>query len=299
MGSSGTEVKTPYTGLLGQNFTEMVKKSIGPKANPRLRQVMESFIQHMHDFAREISLTNDEWMMAVKMINEGGRMSDAKRNEGQLMCDVIGLESLVDDITYREAAKAGESITSSAILGPFWRHDTPIRENGSTITFDTPADAQVVYMHGKVLCGSTGKPLANASVEAWQASTNGLYEQQDPKQREHNLRGKFITDSEGNYSFYCIRPTPYPVPDDGPAGKLLAMLDRHPWRPAHIHLIVQAEGFSPITTQIFDSDCKYLDNDSVFAVKDSLRVVFQPRKGDPKAKFDLEYNISLAPESRS
>lgn len=93
MGSSGTEVKTPYTGLLGENFTEMVKKSIGPKANPRLRQVMESFIQHMHDFAREISLTNDEWMMAVKMINEGGRMSDAKRNEGQLMCDVIGLES--------------------------------------------------------------------------------------------------------------------------------------------------------------------------------------------------------------
>lgn len=272
----------------------MVIDATGPKTNPRLREVMSCFIQHIHDFAREINLTADEWMMAVQMINRCGQMSDEKRNEGQLLCDVIGLESLVDDITYTSAVNSGQSVTSSAILGPFYRHDHPIRPNGTTISFDTPADAEPVFMFGRVL-SADGKPLANASVEAWQASTNGLYEQQDPNQQDLNLRGKFITDAEGKYSFYCIRPTPYPIPNDGPSGQLLEMLDRHNWRPAHIHLVVQAEGYKPVTTQIFDKDSKYLDDDSVFAVKNNLRVEFVPRKGDPQAALELEYNIGLAP----
>jgi len=136
---------------------------------------------------------------------------------------------LVDEITFKKAAEAADDVTASAILGPFFRQDHPIRENGSTITFDTPEDGQVALMHGKVTDGKTGKPLANASVDIWQASTNGkdtpmlvlvyrltapgLYEQQDPNQRDHNLRGKFITDAEGRYSCYCLRPTPYPVCD--------------------------------------------------------------------------------------
>ncbi|KAI1336037.1 Intradiol ring-cleavage dioxygenase [Xylariaceae sp. FL0016] len=279
---------------LGQDFTRNVIESMGPGTPPRLREVMSSFIQHIHDFARDVNLTTDEWMAAVQMINRAGQMSDAKRNEGQLMCDVIGLESLVDDITYQVATKNAKGATASAILGPFWREDTPTRANGSTITFDTPADGQVAFMHGVVTAAETGKPIANASVDVWQASTNGLYEQQDDKQREHNLRGKFITDAEGKYSFYCLRPTPYPVPQDGPAGKLLQLMDRHVFRPAHIHLIVQAQGFKPITTQIFDKDSDYLDNDSVFAVKDGLTVEFKPRKGDAEAKLDLQYDVSLA-----
>ncbi|KAI8711644.1 hypothetical protein NCS52_01428500 [Fusarium sp. LHS14.1] len=290
---NGQNGGAPQEEGLGQAFTQQVIDSFGPKADPRLREVMSSFVQHMHDFARETQLTVDEWMTAVKMINWAGQMSNEKRNEGQLMCDVIGLESLVDDITHRAAAKDSASGTATAILGPFWRADTPIRENGTTITFDTPEDGIVAYLYGTVTSASTGAPIPNASVEVWQASTNGLYEQQDDKQQEHNLRGKFITDSQGRFSFYCLRPTPYPVPDDGPAGKLLQLLDRHVYRPAHLHFMVIAEGYKSVVTQIFDSDSGYLDNDSVFAVKDGLTVDFVPRKGDPQANWELEYNMSL------
>jgi catechol 1,2-dioxygenase len=126
-------------------------------------------------------------------------------------CLLTSTGSLVDDITYTAATKASSNLTASAILGPFYREDHPIRKNGTTISFDTPKDAQVAYMHGRVTDASTGKALANAEIDIWQASTNGLYEQQDPDQKDLNLRGKFITDENGRYALYCLRPTPYPV----------------------------------------------------------------------------------------
>lgn len=199
---------------------------------------MSNLIRHLHDFAREVELTVDEWTEGVNMINWAGQMSNDRRNEGQLVCDVIGLESLVDEITYKKASEAADLATQSAILGPFFRQDHPVRKKGDSISFNTPKDADVVYMYGKVIDAVTKKPLVNASIDVWEASTNGLYEQQDPDQVDSNLQGKFYTDENGEYAFYCIRPTPYPVPFDGPAGKLLQLLDRHPFRPAHIHLIV-------------------------------------------------------------
>ncbi|KAF7552343.1 hypothetical protein G7Z17_g4379 [Cylindrodendrum hubeiense] len=271
---------------LGQEFTKHVITSFGPKTDPRLREVMGSFVQHIHDFAREVNLTVDEWLLGVEMINQAGQMSNERRNEGQLMCDVIGLETA--------ASKNANSGTLTAILGPFWRADTPTRPNGTTISFETPKDGIVSFLHGTITCANTGKPIPNASVEVWQASTNGLYEQQDADQRDCNLRGKFITDDKGRYSFYCLKPTPYPIPEDGPAGKLLRMLDRHFYRPAHLHFMVIADGFKSVTTQIFDSDSEYLGNDTVFAVKDGLTVTFTPRKGDPEANWELEFNMSLA-----
>lgn len=183
---------TTNSNKLGPEFTKQVIDSMGPNTPPRLREVMTSFIHHMHDFAREVQLTSDEWMLAVDMINWGGKMSDEKRNEGQLMCDVIGFESyaistvpaplyfrsdftsLVDDITYTAATKSINGLTASAILGPFYRQDHPIRENGSTISFDTPKDAKVVFMYGRVTDAQTGNPIPNAAVDVWQASTNGL-----------------------------------------------------------------------------------------------------------------------------
>ncbi|KJZ78205.1 hypothetical protein HIM_02243 [Hirsutella minnesotensis 3608] len=282
---------------LGADFTNNVIASMGPNTSPRLREVMSALIRHIHDFAREVQLTTDEWLAGVEVINAAGRMSDDKRNEGQLLCDVIGLESLVDDITYSAVTKQTNGLTASAILGPFWRADTPARENGSNISFDTPDDAQPVFMHGIVMDVESGSPLADATVDIWQASTNGYYEQQDPKQKEHNLRGVFKTDAQGRYSLYCLRPTPYPVPRDGPAGKLLDLMDRNVYRPAHIHLMVCADGYKTLVTQIFDQDCKYLGNDSVFAVKDELKVQFVPRKDDSQANLELEYNISLAKTS--
>ncbi|KAK2060836.1 dioxygenase [Colletotrichum caudatum] len=277
---------------LGQDFTKQVIASMGKDTNPRLRQVLSSFIQHIHDFAREVDLTTDEWMAGVNMINWAGQMSTDRRNEGQLLCDVIGLESLVDDITNRVAIKNGQPGTATAILGPFWRK-APALANGGSIVLKCPDDGEVVFMYGQVTCSNTGKPLANATVDTWQASTNGLYEQQDADQPDYNLRGEFTTDEEGRYGFYCLRPTPYPVPSDGPAGKLLDLLHRHHYRPAHIHLIIKAEGYESVTTQIFDEDSDYLENDSVFAVKDGLTVKFTERKGDPKAAKELEYNIKL------
>ncbi|KFY29850.1 hypothetical protein V494_08431 [Pseudogymnoascus sp. VKM F-4513 (FW-928)] len=278
------------------NFTQHVIDSMGPNTSPRMREVMASLTKHIHDFAREVELTEDEWMQGVQLINWAGQMSNEKRNEGQLLCDIIGLESLVDEITYKKASKATTSATRSAILGPFFRKDHPIREKGATISFNTPDDAEIVYMYGSVLDAATKKPLPNATIDVWEASTNGLYEQQDDHQVDSNLRGKFITDVNGEYAFYCLKPTDYPVPDDGPAGKLLNLLDRQPYRPAHIHLVAVIDGFKPLITQIFDKDSKFLDNDSVFAVQDSLLVEFVPRNGDEKAKLELDTVDALGDE---
>ncbi|OJJ86884.1 intradiol ring-cleavage dioxygenase [Aspergillus glaucus CBS 516.65] len=276
------------------DFTDNVIKSMGPQTPERFREVMTSLIRHVHDFARETNLTVDEWMTGVKMMNWAGQMSDDKRNEGQLLCDVIGLESLVDEITHKLAQEAEDTPTATAILGPFFRPDTKWRQNGDNVVQDVKG-GEMVFMHGRVVDFVTKKPLVNATVEMWEASTNGLYEQQDPEQVEHNLRGKFRTDEEGMYSYYCLRPTPYPVPGDGPAGKVLKLMDRQPFRPAHIHIIATYDGYKPLTTQIFDSKDPYLANDSVFAVKDSLVVDFVPREGDPQAGLELEYDIKLVP----
>ncbi|KAL8415195.1 hypothetical protein RB594_006145 [Gaeumannomyces avenae] len=331
--------------VLGQEFTDHVIASIGPGTSPRLREVMTALVRHVHDFAREIRLTQDEWLAAVDLINRAGRMSDGKRNEGQLLCDIIGLESLVDNMAYQSATAAGSTgPTESAILGPFWRADAPARPNGSSITFDTPADGTVVFMHGVVSCSKTGRPIPGASVDAWQASTNGLYEQQDPNQRDHNLRGVFTTDKQGRYSFYCLRPTPYPVchhliptrfqqlqfsilaltllvldsrrracwrtaenarpapmasrPYPPPCKSIYVLLTRVLQRLTWLSLSstqVQAGGFKSITTQIFDKESGYLDDDAVFAVKDGLTVQFKERHGDAQAELELEYNIRLAP----
>ncbi|PGH20103.1 hypothetical protein AJ80_03671 [Polytolypa hystricis UAMH7299] len=280
---------------LGPAFTQSVINAIGPNTSPRMRTVMASFIQHIHSFARDVDLTVEEWTAGVDMINWAGQMSNDRRNEGQLMCDIIGLESLVDDITCRLAGEANDVATQSAILGPFFRHDTPLSQKGESLIKTPPADGEPAYVYGTILDSVTKEPVANATIHAWEASTNGLYEQQDPEQAEFNLRGKFETGPDGTYAFYCLRPTPYPIPDDGPAGQLLKLLDRHPNRPAHIHFIVLRDGYKPITTQIFDSKSKYLEDDSVFAVKDSLVVNFNPREGDPQAKCELKYDILLVP----
>ncbi|KAH8587901.1 putative hydroxyquinol 1,2-dioxygenase [Bisporella sp. PMI_857] len=281
---------------LGQAFTENVINATGPKASPRTREIIGPLIRHIHDFAREVNLTVDEWMDGVNLINWAGKMSDDKRNEGQLVCDVLGLESLVDDITFSAAAHAPDAHTATAILGPFFRHDAPHYPNGTSIVKTAPEDGEFTYMHGQVLDAATGAPVAGATIDIWQASTNGLYEQQDPDQEDCNLRGRFKTDENGNYSLYCLKPTPYPIPFDGPAGKILQMLDRHPMRPAHIHLIVTHDEYMPITTQIFASDDKYLKDDSVFAVKDSLTVDFKLLEGNPKATLELAYNIKVRRE---
>ncbi|KAI0603355.1 Intradiol ring-cleavage dioxygenase [Biscogniauxia sp. FL1348] len=255
------------------SFTDNVIAATGPNANPRLKQIMPSLVRHLHDFAREVDLTVAEWMAGVEMINEAGRMSTDRRNETQLICDVLGLESLVDEITskllLRRSSSNGNNTsaptpTPTAILGPFYRADAPILPNGSSIvsargpwhaSSSSSAAGHLAHVSGRVLgaCASA-PPIAGATVDVWLAGPNGLYEQQDAGQPDMNLRGRFRTDAGGRYALRCLRPTPYPIPDDGPAGRLLALLDRHPFRPAHIHFIVSAPGRRTLVTQVFDAD---------------------------------------------
>jgi len=218
--------------------------------------------------------------------------------------------------------ETGEIPTSSSILGPFWSPSAPFRELGGSIIQDPAPGGQVTLMHGTVTDLISKKPIPNTVVDIWQASANGKYDFQDPdNQTPNNLRGKFKTDKNGQYHFYCLHPTAYSLPTDGPAGVLLKLLDRHPMRPAHIHLMVCSllviyimstvhaqnsdfsfsqitnEEYKSVTTQIYPSNDPYLITDSVFAVKPDLVVDFKPLKGDPKATLDLEYNIILAPKA--
>ena len=149
-------------------------------------------------------------------------------------------------------------------------------------------------MFGTVTDASSGRRIPGATIDVWQASTNGLYEQQDCDQPDFNLRGRYKSNEEGVYALRCLRPTPYPIPGDGPAGKLLDLLDRHHYRPGHIHVMITAEGYKSITTQVFDAETDYLEDDSVFAVKDGLTVHFKQRQADEKSAWELNYNISMA-----
>jgi catechol 1,2-dioxygenase len=219
-------------------------------------------------------------------------MSDDRRNEGLLLADIFGLESLADEITSKLATESDDPPTATAILGPFWRKDAPKYKMGDSIVKGFE-DGQHTLMSGKVVDFDTGKPIENAELDIWQSATNGLYENQDPEQPDMNLRGRFFTGPDGEYHFYCLRPTKYPIPYDGPAGEVLQALDRHPWRPAHIHFIISAPGYKSIVTQIFDRTDEHIDNDVAFAVKDRLAVDFEPKKNDPKAQFGLDYDFRL------
>lgn len=160
-----------------------------------------------------------------------------------------------------------------------------------------PPGGRATKMHGKVTDLLTGKPIAGAIVDVWQASSNGKYDFQDPEnQSDNNLRGKFRTDENGDYYLYCLHPTAYSLPTDGPSFAMLQLMDRHPMRPAHIHVMVTHPDFSGVTTQIYPNDDPYLTTDTVFAVKDDLIVDFKPFKGDPKAELELNYNVILSPK---
>ncbi|KAI1369172.1 Intradiol ring-cleavage dioxygenase [Xylaria arbuscula] len=295
------------------HFTDRVIAATGSAANPRMKQIMPALLRHLHDFAREVDLTVAEWMAGVDLMNEAGRMSTAQRNETQLICDILGLESLVDEITsklqLRTNSNNSRNATPSAVLGPFYRADAPILANGSSIIsplllargspWYKTAQPLLAHISGRVLSASSSsrRPIANAVVDVWMAGFNGLYEQQDrAHQPDMNLRGRFRTDAQGRYEMYALRPTAYPIPLDGPAGRLLRLLDRSPYRPAHIHFIVSAERYRTLTTQVFDCEDKYTGDDVVFAVKKELLVRFEERVGDERARWELKYDFLLCEE---
>ena len=279
-----------------EQMTRNVLESIAHTPNPRLKAVMTSLIQHLHAFIREVDLTEQEWLAAIQFLTRTGQMCDEKRQEFILLSDTMGVTMLVDAINHRLVG--GE--TESTIFGPFYREGAAELPMGANISQDGRGEPAVVM--GRVL-STDGMPIPHALLDVWETDENGLYEQQDPEQPDMNLRGKFRSDGEGRYCFVGIKPVSYAIPDDGPVGQLLKMLGRHPFRPAHIHLLVSAEGFVPVTTHLFVKGDKYLDSDAVFGTKDSLVVDFVRHTSEQEAVrysvtapfYTAEYTFVLKP----
>ncbi|KIH93289.1 catechol 1,2-dioxygenase [Sporothrix brasiliensis 5110] len=278
------------------NFTAHVIGLMAAETKPRHREILSSLIKHLHDFCREIELKQEEWVIGVNYVNSIGQAYRKNRNEAWRVCDILGVESLVDEINHKVASADGKQPTSSTILGPFWSPDTPFRDLGASVVQDMPKDGQLTYFHGVMQDVETGKGIPNAVFDMWQASTNGKYDTFDPdNQSRHNLRGKFRTDADGRYYFYCLKPTEYAIDTSGPSADLLRIMGRHPYRPAHIHVMATHDDYIGVTAQLYPSDDPYLETDTACAVKDDLILNFKPAaKDEPQgATLDCEYNIFL------
>jgi protocatechuate 3,4-dioxygenase beta subunit len=257
-----------------ERSAEVVAASFVDTPDPRLRRVMTSLVEHLHAFVKDVELTEDEWGVAIDFLTRTGHMSNEVRQEFILLSDVLGVSMLVETINHR----TGGTSTESTVLGPFHMTESPVRELGDDINQDGKGIPCLVS--GRVT-GPDGEPLAGAVIDVWQTNEDGFYDVQQPDvQPPGNHRGLFTADQEGHYWFRSVVPRYYPIPDDGPVGQLLAATGRHPNRPAHLHFIVAAEGYRPVTTHVFVADSPYLDSDAVFGVKDSL-VRDVPEVDDP------------------
>jgi catechol 1,2-dioxygenase len=267
--------------------------------DPRLREIMQSLVRHLHAFAKEVDLSEAEWQVMIEQLTATGQITDDKRQEFILWSDTLGLSMLVDAL----ANQPPEGATESTVLGPFYVPGSPLRDYGADIAEE---EAGVpAWVHGRIL-SVDGEPL-DAELDVWQNGDNRLYAVQDPDAPEDHLRGRFRTRPDGSFAFLAVRPVPYPIPDDGPVGKMLDASGRHPWRPAHIHMIARAPGHRTVTTHIFDEESEYLDSDAVFAVKPSLLRHFEPHSADDpetpegvdREWVSLECDIVLTPSTEA
>jgi catechol 1,2-dioxygenase len=255
------------------DITAAVEASFAESPDPRLRDVMQALVRHLHAFATEVGLTEDEWRAAIATLTATGDITDEHRQEFILWSDALGISMLVDALANQRPPGA----TESTVLGPFYVPGSPLREYGESIAAEPAGTPTWVHGHVRDLDGA---PIAGAELDVWQNGDDQLYAVQKPDGPEEHLRGRFRAREDGSYAFLGVRPLPYPVPDDGPVGRMLAATGRHPWRPAHIHMIVRAEGYATVTTHVFDAASEYLDSDAVFAVKPSLMREIAPRAAD-------------------
>ena len=246
------------------DITAEVLARFSATPDPRLRQIMLSLISHLHAFVKEVELTEAEWFKAIEIVTEAGKMCSDKRQEFILFSDTLGVSMVVDLIDHRKP----EGATESTVFGPFHRLGAPEMPAGGNIAHKDQSGVPAL-ISGRVL-DLDGRPIAGAVLDVWQAQTNGLYDSQDSNPDALHMRGRFKSDADGRYLIRTAQPVNYPIPSDGPVGAMLKAAGRHPWRPAHIHFVVSAEGYEPVTTHIFDRIDPYLASDAVFAVKDSL-----------------------------
>jgi len=267
-----------------QKLTGEVLRRIRNTKNPRLKQVMDGLIRHLHAFVRDVKPTEAEWFRGIQFLTDTGHWSTGERQEYILMSDTLGVSMLVDAINHRSGGRA----TESTVLGPFHRQKAPRYPLGADIAKGRK-DGQPCRVSGTVR-DPGGRPIAGAQLDVWQAGADGFYDSQ--KGKAMNLRGIFKADTRGRFHFRCVRPEYYPVPHDGPVGRMLTATGRHPMRPPHLHFWITAKGYKPLITHLFVKGGRYLDSDAVFGVKPELVVDFKKGKGGVAT---VNYDFVLMP----
>ncbi|HEX4151462.1 MAG TPA: dioxygenase [Steroidobacteraceae bacterium] len=251
-----------------KSVTQAVIARLAESDDPRFKRIMTSLIAHLHDFVREVELTETEWAAGIRFLTEAGQTCTAKRQEFILLSDTLGVSVLV--ITLNHPADDGS--VESTVQGPFYWEGAPNLPCGSNLAEGVKGEP--AFYSGRVL-GVDGRPLENALLDIWSGDGEGNYDMQLSGETQMKARGRIRTDAEGRYWFRSIRPTFYPVPTDGPVGRMLRKMGRHPYRPGHLHVIVSAPGYLPVTTHLFVAGSRYLDSDAVFGVKESLLAQFE------------------------
>ncbi|TCR70466.1 dioxygenase [Bosea sp. BK604] len=280
-----------------QMVTGAVIDAMSNAENPRLREIMAALVRHAHAFAREVKLTEEEFEQGLAFLNAIGQATNDSHNEAVLFSDVLGFSTLV---CLLNNGNAGATETAAALLGPFWRMNSPATANGGSI-LRSPTPGPALFVNCRIV-DVDGAPIAGVEVDVWQASPVGLYENQDDDQADMNLRGKFRTDSEGRFSFRSVRPAGYPVPTHGPVGDLLRAQHRHPYRPAHLHFLGFKQGYKTLITQVFVAEDDRLQTDVVFGVTRHLIGTYvrhedgaPPAEGVSPPRYTLDYGFVMEP----
>nr|WP_325249095.1 dioxygenase [Amylibacter sp.] len=277
-----------------ENITEAVTGAMKDDIPARNREIMTAALKHFHAFVKDVNLSHQEWLEGCEWMRRAGDISSEARNEFILISDILGVEVLVDMLDNK--VTDGES--ESTVLGPFYRENPPVLPKGASIIQKDFNNQTTVRVSGRVV-DTAGNPVEGVQIDVWEDAPNGLYEQQDPDQPDFNLRGRFLTDADGTYEFVGLRPEPYPIPYDGAAGELLNFMGHHPMRPGHIHFMIAKPGYKSLISQIYDSETEYLDNDSVFAVKESLIGEMKPAPEGADTDLVMRFDFRLKPEAKA
>ncbi len=266
-------------------ITQAVLDRFSNTPDPRLKQIIFSLVQHLHDFARETRLTEEEWFEGIKFLTRAGHMTDDKRQEFILLSDTLGLSMLT--VAMNNAKPAG--CTEATVVGPFHVENAPHYKLGDDV--GNGAIGAPCFVKGTIK-GLSGEPVSGAHIEVWQSDEEGMYDVQKKDLSQAQGRGVLKADENGQYYFKSILAVAYPIPHDGPVGDMLSATKNHPWRPAHLHFMIKAPGYESLITHVFRRDDQYLDSDAVFGVRQSLITDWVKQ---PNGEYLLEFNFVLNP----
>jgi protocatechuate 3,4-dioxygenase beta subunit len=275
-------------------ITDAVIEQMATTPDPRLREIMDAAVRHLHAFAREVNLTPDEWLKGIAFLTAVGQACTPYRQEFILMSDVLGLSRLVNvmhDAKGREAAG-----TETSLLGPFFREKAPEIALGGTLAH--VSQGEEIMLYGRVT-DTEGKGVAGAEIDVWQTNAEGLYDLQAHDPSVMDMRGRLRCDAEGNFHFRTVRPIGYSIPMDGPVGELVRQQARHGFRPAHIHILIAAPGYRELVTALYFAEDEHVDSDTVFGVSKSLVVSARPGLPDaPVAGMpSIRYDFTMSRET--